>query len=253
MLMTLTKWNEKHNPSGLTSVFDARILVDIEHWAVTTQTGALSQSDFIDYLLFRFGSAVLVDYDASTLATLTRIWHLSNNYKFAGIAATMRFDYDPISNYDRTETETTQRTPNLTNTETRNTLTTDGGTTTTQGSVTDSQTADSTGSVAPFDSATFANAQKSATTAGGTSTDSQTVTHGKTQADTGTVTHNETGTDTTGRQSHVSGNIGVTTTQDMIRQEREIINFNFLEYYCKEWVNAITCGVWALGCDVATD
>ena len=246
MTVTLSKWEMTHY-GGLSAIFRDE-LTDINNWCLL-DGDEITLEQFVTFLTWKFGGVLILNYQAASLASMTKIWHLSSHYKFSGLAATMRLTYNPISNYDRTESETTARTPNLTKTETRNTQTADGGTTATSGTTTDSQSAGATGSVAPFDSAVFANAQKSETTAGGTSTDSQTVTHGKTTSNTGTVTNTETGNDTTGRQLHVSGNIGVMSTQDMILQERQVVNFELLELYCKEWVNSVTCGVWSLGSD----
>ena len=224
-------------------MFTPDIITALNLW-VGTSTQTITADDIELLLLRKYGSVCIVNYDAETLRSLTRIWYLSNNYRFAGLSRTTKQIYNPIENYDRTETESIERTPDLSETETRNTLTTDGGTTTTAGTGSDTQTATATGKVAPFDAATFANAQQSDTTAGTTSTDSTTVTHGKTTADTGTITHRHTGTDDTSRELHAHGNIGVTSTQEMLKQEREIVNFNFLETFFAMWIAEMTCGVW---------
>lgn len=48
----------------------------------------------------------------------------------------------------------------------------------------------------------------------------------------------------TSRKLTRSGNIGVTTTQQMIRAEREVAEFNFSEVIAKLVANSITIGVW---------
>lgn len=257
MIMKLKTWNEKHKSGelgGIEQVFTANgaIITDLLQWCFPDST-IPTASLIHNFILWKFGSALMVDYDPDFLGALTYTWHISNAYRFAGLAASMRFEYNPIDNYDRTETETTERTPDIERQETRNTTTADGGTTTTAGTNTDTQTAESVGKVAPFDSAVFANAQDSTTTAGGTSTDSTTITHGKTETNTGTVTHTESGTETVEREIHAHGNIGTMSTQEMIERERRVVNFELLELYVREWVKAISCGVWGLGCDVATD
>ena len=256
MIKKLKTWNEEHKSGdvyGIAQVFPSNgvIISDLMTWCFPQGT-SLSAALIHDFILWKFGAALVMDYDPEFLGTMSLTWHISNAYRFSGLAASMRFEYNPIDNYDRTETETVERTPDIEQQETRNTQTADGGTTTTAGTNTDTQTAESVGKVAPFDSAVFANAQDSTTTAGGTSTDSTTITHGKTETNTGTVTHTESGTETTEREIHAHGNIGTMSTQEMIERERRVLNFELLELYFREWVNAISCGVWGLGCDVAT-
>lgn len=47
------------------------------------------------------------------------------------------------------------------------------------------------------------------------------------------------------KQTHIkTGNIGVMTTQDMIKQEREIAEFHFLSIFTRKIINAICLGVY---------
>jgi hypothetical protein len=241
----LKKWNESHNPQGLKTVFTPDIITALNLWIGTT-TQAITADDVEIFLLQKYSSVCIVDYDTATLRSLTRIWYLSNNYRFSGLSRSTKQDYNPIENYDRTETETTERTPDLSETETRNMQTADGGTTSTSGTTSDEQNADSVGKVAPYDSANFANAADSTTTATGSTSNTSTTTHGKTTTDTGTITHTHTGTDETSRELHAHGNIGLTSTQEMLKQEREIVDFNFLEVFFAMWIENVTCGVWRL-------
>ena len=59
--------------------------------------------------------------------------------------------------------------------------------------------------------------------------ETDTLTYNTNDADTGSQTHAETGsnTDTRNYLLNRSGNIGVTTTQDMIQSERELWEYNF--------------------------
>lgn len=286
-MTTLTKWSRvQTNPEG---VFTG-CLSDIIRWCglpVTTTTAYLWE-----YLLYKYGDIACKDYNISALTRLTALWHTANYYKFEGLAATTTADYNPIENYNRTETETVERTPDLTTettttetprvvetettthtpqtteTETHNLTATEGGTTGTATTEQSASSADTTGKVAPYDSALFSNAAESVGSTSGSGSASETVTHGKTLADTGTVTRattgtdttqkqtsatgtntnaetrEETGTDTTERETHISGNIGVTTSQEMLKQEREIVNFVMLDEYLTAWVNAFCVGIW---------
>lgn len=314
-MLTLNDWSEK--TASPSDVFSTE-LNDIVTWSgLPNNTTA---SVVWNYLLHKYGDIAISDYDKSYITALTALWHSANTYKFAGLAASTNQIYNPIENYNRTETETTERTPDLstatetvetprvsettnttrtpnvtetetvertprtTETETHNLSNSESGTTGTATTESNTQSSDTTGKVAPFDGGgVFSNSAESVGSVTGSGTISETVTHGKTTADTGTVTRattgtdetetertttgtdttqttksatgtnttaetrTETGTDTTERETHISGNIGVTTTQEMLEQERKIVNFVFLDRYLADWVNAFCVGVWGVG------
>lgn len=280
-LTTLEKLFERITPF---TVFDNEIS-DVKEWADLPQT--FNVTSLVLYLLHKYGKIAVKDYSNAELTSLTSIWHAANYYRFSGLAATTKQTYNPIENYNRTETESVERTPDLT-TETEHTETprvtttetatrtpdltdtdtdartfTDSGTTATAGET--DQTISATAGVMPYDSAVFHNAT---TSDAGKFESSETITHGKKTTNGGTLTHTttgqdetvitrsatgintdaetrtETGTDTTERETHISGNIGVTTTQEMLEQERKIVNFVFLDEYVSAWVNAFCVGVW---------
>lgn len=287
MLITLEKWSDKYgNPAN---VFYDQI-GDIIAWA--SLPVSFTPEMLWTYLLHKYGGMLMRDYELAELTFLTMIWHHANEYKFNGLAESTKFDYNPIENYNRTETETVERspditretettetprvatsqqstrTPNVTETDTHNLMTTEGGTTGDAVTETNSETSGATGKVAPFDSALFNNATQNDVTASGSGSTTETITHGKTTADTGTLTHTtagtdttqtttthtgenhttraetETGTDTTERETHIAGNIGVTTSQQMIEQERQIVDFVFVDLYLSAWVMEFCAGVW---------
>lgn len=280
-MTTLTKLFENITPF---TVFDNEIS-DVKTWA--DLPASFNVTSLITYLLHKYGSIAVKSYSNEDLSLLTDIWHSANYYRFSGLAATTKQEYNPIENYNRTETETVERTPDLT-TETERTETprvtttetatrtpdltetdtdtrtyTDSGTTSVS-SETD-QTVNAVGGVMPFDAVAFHDATQSdagkfessettthgkKTTNGGTlthttdGTDTTTTTRSATGTNTDAETRTETGTDTTERETHISGNIGVTTTQEMLEQERKIVNFVFLDEYLASWVNAFCVGVW---------
>lgn len=283
----LKEWAEKNNPP---SIFTAQ-MTDIREWAGLPVT--FTVESMWAYLLHKFGSIAITDYNSESLNMLTAIWHSANYYKFTGLSETTKQTYNPIENYNRVETETTERTPDITRTEnktdtprvsethtvtetprtteteTHNLSTAEGGTTERETETDNTQSAGATGKVSPMDAGgLFNNATSSETSATVSEDVSETVTHGRTLSDTGTVTRaktgtdtredvltktgsdtssatsTETGTDTTERETHISGNIGVTTTQEMLEQERKIVNFVFLDEYISAWINAFCIGIW---------
>ena len=66
--------------------------------------------------------------------------------------------------------------------------------------------------------------------------DSGTITHGEKIEDSGTITHGEKIQDTFSRESHISGNIGVTTSQQMAISELEVAErFNVIDYITQDF------------------
>lgn len=116
---------------------------------------------------------------------------------------TTRYEYNPIENYDRREEEST-------NANRSGTLTSSSSRT---GSDTDTE------GVSAFNSAGMTNHTQSTTTYGsgssGTDTDSR--------------------EETIARELYVHGNIGVTSAQDMIKQEREIADFDIIDIIVSEY------------------
>lgn len=119
--------------------------------------------------------------------------------------ATTKFDYDPISNYDRNETWTdtdsrtieNNRTPNLTNTFANGRI------------ITDKQNS--------FENAGFVDATQTETSGNDVST---TI---------GTDNNVEIHSGNVVRTGRAYGNIGVTTSQEMIEQEREVVKYNMFD------------------------
>lgn len=124
------------------------------------------------------------------------IWSDSMQDVFNRLAATLEYEYDPIENYNRYEEYTEPAT-----------LKTDTGTGT---DTVESYTAGFDSSADPA-----ATPQSTVKTKPGGVYTSQI-----TDLDGGDLT----------RTGHLHGNIGVTTTQEMIRQEREISKFNLIAY-----------------------
>ena len=163
-----------------------------------------------------------------------------NGDRWNKLWATMSYEYNPIENYSMTEImtddetvidygKTTTRTDNLTHRRT--------GTDTQTPDVTETQTPNLTtntdSGVYGFNSVTDVSADTQTQTATGTNTNrrtgTDTTTYNTTDADTGTQAAAETGQDTHTRNYTLtrSGNIGVTTSQQMIESERNLWMWKF--------------------------
>lgn len=146
-------------------------------------------------------------WSAKELPTWERIYHASV------------LEYNPIENYNRTEKTDTQNRGAFTH----------SGTDSVTGSGNDSDVSSGgdsvTNSVTSFDSNTFQNHDKAQ------ETKNTTITHNKGSTD--TTRYGHVVTDTTGHkvESEIKGNIGVTTSQQMLESELELApKLNVMNY-----------------------
>ena len=149
-----------------------------------------------------------------------------NNYKYEKLYNTMLVEYNPIENYDRKELNTT----------THGTVSTtmqygDRNNT----STTDAKTDTSTEKISTFDSDTLKpNSENS-------------VNYGINKITNIDSSHSDTSTTneyTDKIESSIHGNIGVTTTQQMLTSERQIALFSFYTIIFNDITDLITLGVW---------
>lgn len=162
---------------------------------------------------------------ASIISNLSEIY----NNEYTTKVSLLLTDYNPIENYNSSETETSTN-------ETTTTSGTENTTTTTTNSTTENS-GETTNKVSPYDSENFSNDNNSnsSNTSTVNGTDSTSIT------DSGNISSNGTLTRTLTRK----GNIGVTTTQQMIESEYELraknLVFEFLEKVSKfillEYIN----------------
>ena len=157
--------------------------------------------DYENYVLLTSQKEVQNAYQE--FVKLVKSHLLLNSYKYSGLYKTTLLEYNPIENYSMTEIGTDTRTPNLTTTDNSNI-----------GSQANSTT--STDSVSPYDTQTFTDSNK-------------TVVSENNGARTDSNTRTESGTDTTTHDFKRSGNIGVTTSRQMLERERKVVNFTFLK------------------------
>lgn len=155
---------------------------------------------------------------------------------------TLSFEYNPIENYRMVENmtddqkvtlygKTSTRTDNLTHRKTG----TETGTIDDDVTITNNLASNTENAIYGFNSSSGVNSSDSGTTNTGTQTtgrDGETeTTYNTTDAETGTQSFADGGTDTETRNYELtrSGNIGVTTSQQMIQSERDLWMWNFFE------------------------
>lgn len=219
----------------------------------------------LDAIFSKYGHTPLFRPDPSWLKYYIGSWSLKNAYTWSKLYATMTVEYDPIANYDRTETTTDTRT-----------MSTKGGedeAINRKGSVTDTGTATTTEDRSEEETNTQNDTHAKGTTlertisadnsstyqpdnresASGSDTDTSRINNSSESSATTSNTTNaaQNSTDDTGRKlsrienvtestqhdMRTYGNIGVTTTQTMLKSEREVVQFNIYDFIADSFKN----------------
>ena len=182
-----------------------------------------------DNLLMDTAEMEILYPDASFLKMAIGAWSKKQVPIWSELYASTQYEYNPIWNVDgtvvevrdlagtdyRTDDHTTERTHDDTMERTHDdTVTTDSST-------------------YGYNSSTAAPTDKVENAHTGTITDAHTGTI--TDTDTGTINHDttDTGSITTTRQ----GNIGITSTQSLIKEQRDIVQFNIMDHIINDFKN----------------
>lgn len=231
-LMGLSNWND--------GLFDLLVIPE-----------GLDKDTFTDNLVTETAELEVLYPNYEVMRTLIGVWSHKMLPVWQHLYDTTMYDYDPIQNYNRTEIETINGEGNRVHSGTDRTTMGGTDTTTHGGQNSHTQTTTNTGdnrhSIAGFDSVPTANSDglvlndtddaQSTEIIDGSDTfgKTETLQHGKTEQ----MVHGEQIADTTEtkRETHTSGNIGVTTTQKMIREEREIAEFNIYDRMIKDFMD----------------
>lgn len=164
----------------------------------------LSVADFINSLLAQYGEMPVLYSYPPLLKTLIATWSNTSQYTWEHLAETLKAEYNPIENYDSTETATDVFTGTTKTNATSNASNNESGKTQVYGYNNLTTPADDSAS-------TSTSASNSTSDSAGTNTS------------------------TTSHDSRVHGNIGVTTTQQLLQSEREVAMFNIYDSICKDF------------------
>lgn len=185
----------------------------------------------IDAILMRTRELEVLYPDFNYMKNRIAIWSGKYQVNWKKLYDTTVLEYNPIENYDRVE--------NWTDTDDETTTSDRDSTRNTNNTVKSTRTNEITNNVNVTDQNTAFNA--------GLSDHAKQITDGDT-TENGTVTNTETGTDTenesvnggrTGkhtRNGRAHGNIGVTTSQQMIQSERDLVVFNLYDVIAESFI-----------------
>lgn len=222
-LITLNEWVELF-PS-IQTIFD-KVSTDLKLFTIFTS------NEMFSYFVNKFGERDFYKYydnenDGSNTNMVKQasdyiaLYGKSHKYEYDKLVDTLSLEYNPIENYSMTEKGTDTRTPNITQTN-------KGVNTNTVGVDTSITTGKTT-----FDkSNSFINDTKTTNT--GTNTDTQDI----------NTTVTTAGNEKTVHEFTRSGNIGVTTSQQMIESERQLAMFSVVDLFVKAIADIILIGVY---------
>lgn len=191
---------------------------------------SMNKDDFINTLLFETAELELLYSKPDFLKFAIGIWSKKELDIWEKLEATLHYDYDPIYNTDRTETETI--TEEKTGKRNIDGSSTDTGSanSTSNNNYKRNETATDVRSVSSYDSEALKTAEQNSNEITADNNDTSTNTSSSTGTSTLTQTQNSEDSGTVTRELRTYGNIGVTTTQSMIEEERKVVQFCIDDY-----------------------
>lgn len=215
-----------------TDIFDLLVLPDagrVETTSGFVEYPAVNADLIKSLILTECNQLSLVDTFPDYLKTKIGIWSAKNLDSWIKQYRTLFMTYNPLENYDRVEKGKDVRTPDINRTHSydnvKDIMTRGSGVTTT---VTNDSSA--------FNSATLTTDGKSVTDSQGKGNDINTRT--------GSESYAENGTDTTSHDLRVHGNIGVTTSQQMLISERDVALYNFYDVVVESFKSEFCLMIW---------
>lgn len=195
-------------------------------------------------ILERAGKTPLEHPDPNYMRYYINIWSMRRKTIWQKLLESTQFEYNPIHNYDRTEEITDTRDETVDRTQNR----------TTTGTVTDTGSTNVTGDVTGNVSTKHDVSAENATDYQADTKDTEnTTSHNAQETAVQAQSDTQTGEDTTGKDTrsesykhtaYMYGNIGVTTTQQMIGAEREVVQFSVIEFIADDFKNEFCLSVY---------
>lgn len=178
--------------------------------------------------------------DTDYMINSIKFWSSKWYWTFEKWVKAINIKYDPLYNYDRTEQWSDENSHSDGHTKSGSNSYTDTGST--SGSQTEGTTGGSTTTAekSAFDSSTYEPYEQSSTTSSDDTTVSNETSNSLSHSGTDSETLTTSGEFTTTHSGRMFGNIGITSSQDMLNQELQVAYFNlydriadiFISEYC---------------------
>lgn len=216
--------SDRMNSTGDT---ESLLLIDPDLFSEMVIPDGMDAESVVNCILTIHGRAQLDHFDPRYMRKAIGVWSRRRKPIWEKLQKTTQFEYDPISNYDRkeeyqdthTSTDKKENTSSSKSEVTNTVVGVSGYSESTENQV----SADNVSGYSPESKKMDSSSEKSDTT----TTDSGTGTvSGKDSTE-----HNEEIKHT----AHLYGNIGVTTTQQMIDEERKIVNYSVEEVIADDY------------------
>ena len=190
---------------------------------------ALDKNTLVNNLMAETAELEILYSNPVVLKNLIGVWSSKQLDIWQRLYETTQYEYDPIENYNRYEsgTNTGSRTGTRAGTDTETGTTTRSGTDRTTGSATNNHF------VAGYDVGTgeLLNNERDVGSSSGS------ITHGEQVSTSGNVGRNENTSESenSSHELHIHGNIGVTTSQQMIEAQRRVDLFNVYDIIIEDF------------------
>lgn len=191
---------------------------------------AMNKDVFINNLLLETAELELLYSRPDFLKFAIGAWSTKELDIWEKLEATLHYDYDPIYNTDRTETEIIKEDKSGTKEVNGSSSDTSNATSSNTVNYNKNDNSTNTNSVSAYDSDTLKVSDSSTNEFTSIDTNSSENTSSSTGESTLNQSEKNTDTGTIQRELRTYGNIGVTTTQAMIEEERKVVQFCIDDY-----------------------
>lgn len=197
----------------------------------------VDRDTLIDNLLAETAELELIYSDGPFMQAMIGRWSTKEAVIWEKLLATTQFEYNPIENYNRHDDFRDYSNHSIDRSRVdKNTSSSefDGKTT---GSEERQVVNDTINSVSAYNELDFANKDRSTTDQGQTESAKQNSNSTTTAQSKSDVNEEESGANNSEHSGNSHGNIGVTTTQKMIEEERRVVKFNIYDYIINSFKN----------------
>lgn len=208
----------------------------------------VDKDTLVDNILLDAASLEVLYPDPVFLNRAITVWSRKRLPVWNELQKTLEYEYNPIDNYDRTETVTEGIERSGSGSSSRSGTNTGSGNskTDTENSSSSSGTNTGTASNTAYNSDSFADTAKNVTSGSSTGSNegSSTTTSSSSETISETGETESSSSEDRTMTTRTRGNIGVTTTQQMIMAQREVVSFNLLDVIEDEFIAKFCLAVY---------